>query len=206
VNCSMSEENSEIQPRRERRALDGVLLIDKPTEMSSAQVVGKIKWLLRCEKIGHAGTLDPGASGLLVCLLGRATRLAAHAESGVKTYSGTVELGLTTSTDDTSGEVLSRAAVAVTADQIAQVAARFVGTIEQFPPKISALKVGGKRAYALARQGIDVELKPRPVTVLSCGSRMYNQRVLTSSVYAPKARIYGRSPAISGGISGVGGL
>lgn len=151
--------------RRKRCAIDGVLLIDKPTEISSAQVVGKVKWLLQCEKIGHAGTLDPGASGLLVCLLGRATRLAAHAEAGIKTYSGSVELGLTTSTDDISGEVLSRSPISVTREDIERVAASFVGSIQQVPPKVSALKVGGKRAYALTRQGVDVELAPRRITV-----------------------------------------
>jgi tRNA pseudouridine55 synthase len=161
-----SEPGSHVPPsRRERRALDGVLLIDKPLEMSSAQVVGKVKWLLGCEKVGHAGTLDPGASGLLVCLLGRATRLASHAEGGMKTYSGTVQLGVTTSSDDVTGEVLTKSAVTVGAHDIERVAARFVGDIQQMPPKVSALKVGGKRAYALTRQGIDVELKARPVRV-----------------------------------------
>lgn len=162
----MSEtESPESPPRRDRCALDGVLLIDKPTEMSSAQVVGKVKWLLRCEKIGHAGTLDPGASGLLVCLLGRATRLASYAECGLKTYSGTVQLGITTSSDDLCGEVLSKQAVTVTPGTVERVAERFVGEILQIPPKVSALKVGGQRAYALSRRGIDVDLKARPVTV-----------------------------------------
>lgn len=162
----MSETESHGSPaRRERCALDGVLLIDKPTEMSSAQVVGKVKWLLRCEKIGHAGTLDPGASGLLVCLLGHATRLASYAEGGLKTYSGTVQLGITTSSDDLSGDVLSRKAVTVTPCAVERVAERYVGDIQQIPPKVSALKVGGQRAYALSRRGIDVDLKARPVTV-----------------------------------------
>jgi tRNA pseudouridine55 synthase len=135
--------------------------------MSSAQVVGKVKWLLGCEKIGHAGTLDPGASGLLVCLLGRATRLAAHAEEGRKIYSGTVALGVTTTTDDLAGEVLTRAEVRVREEQLEAVLPRLRGEILQLPPQVSALKVGGERAYALVRRGEEVALKPRPVTIYS---------------------------------------
>jgi len=148
-----------------KRAIDGVLLLDKPVNMSSAQAIARVKRLLRCEKIGHAGTLDPDASGLLVCLLGRATRLASHAEAGTKVYSGSVQLGITTTTDDVSGDVIESRPVRAAPDEIAAAALRFTGEILQVPPQVSALKVAGERAYNIARAGLTAELKARPVTV-----------------------------------------
>jgi tRNA pseudouridine55 synthase len=145
----------------------GLLLIDKPAGMSSAQVVSRVKRTLKPAKIGHAGTLDPAATGLLVCLLGSATRLASFAESGAKTYSGTMLFGVRTETDDTDGPVLSRTSVNITADELAAASQRFVGPIEQLPPQISAIKVAGVPAYERVRSNEVVELAPRRVVVHS---------------------------------------
>lgn len=161
--------------RAPRRPIDGVLLLDKPVGLTSAQAIARVKWLIGCEKIGHAGTLDPDASGLLVCLLGRATRLASFAEAGSKDYSGSIELGVTTSTDDLAGTVFERRAVTSTEAEVRAVVNRFVGPILQVPPQVSALKVAGERAYARARAGLTSELAPRPVTVERFTVRRYDR-------------------------------
>lgn len=145
----------------------GLLLIDKPAGMSSAQVVSRVKRTLKPAKIGHAGTLDPAATGLLVCLLGSATRLASFAEKGAKTYSGTILFGVTTETDDTDGPVLSRKAVNITATELLAASQRFIGPIQQLPPQVSAIKVGGVPAYERVRSNEVVELTPRSVVVHS---------------------------------------
>ena len=123
--------------RPARRAIDGVLLLDKPIGISSAKAIARVKHIVGCQKIGHAGTLDPDASGLLVCLLGRATRLASFAEAGSKDYSGSIELGVTTSTDDLAGTVLERRPVTCTDEDVRVVVDRFVGEILQVPPQVS---------------------------------------------------------------------
>jgi tRNA pseudouridine55 synthase len=148
----------------------GIVLIDKPAGCSSAAVVAIVKRWLKArnpsiKRVGHAGTLDPGATGLLVVLFGSATRLAHYAEAGWKEYSGTISLGVTSSTDDSDGEILSECDVNVSDDAIALAIKALTGEILQVPPAVSAVKVAGKRAYALARQGIEVSLKQRAVTV-----------------------------------------
>ncbi len=118
------------------------------------------------KRVGHAGTLDPLAEGVLPVLLGRATRLADYIQTGRKTYVATVQLGIATETDDTEGAITSRATVpSLSEAYLHQVLARFHGEILQTPPKFSALKVSGQRAYALARRGVEVDLQPRPITI-----------------------------------------
>ena len=115
--------------------------------------------------MGHAGTLDPAATGVLVLCVGKATKISAFLMEGEKEYVGTGRLGVTTDTQDGEGQVVQERPVDTDADAVRQAAARFVGEIEQVPPMYSAVKVGGQKLYRLARQGQEVERKPRPVTV-----------------------------------------
>jgi tRNA pseudouridine55 synthase len=146
----------------------GILVIDKPAGMSSAQVVAEIKKASGARKVGHAGTLDPMATGVLVCCLNSATRLARFLLSGRKTYDATLTLGVATDTQDRTGEVVARAdAGAVTREAICAVFKRFTGGLDQQPPVYSALKHAGSPLYRLARKGQPVQKPPRPVTIFS---------------------------------------
>ena len=144
----------------------GVLNLNKPAGMTSREVVNCVQRLGRPAKVGHAGTLDPLARGVLVVCVGAATRLIEYVQQMPKGYSGTFLLGRQSPTEDVEGEVTELVGPAVpTPEQIAAAAGALVGRIEQRPPAFSALKVGGRRAHALARKGQQVELKPRTVTV-----------------------------------------
>lgn len=143
----------------------GVLLIDKPAGITSAGVVARVKRMLHADRVGHAGTLDPDATGLLVVLLNGATRAASYAADGWKVYSGMMRLGVTTSTDDMSGEILRRCAEVPLFEVVQEAVERFTGLIEQVPPRVSAIKVNGKRAHKLHRRGAEFELAARKVEV-----------------------------------------
>lgn len=146
--------------------MDGLLIVDKPQGMSSHDVVARARRLLRERRIGHAGTLDPLATGVLVLCVGQATRLSEYLLGEDKTYDGLIRLGQRTTTDDAEGEVIeTRPLPAITPETLQQLAARFTGAIVQVPPQFSAIQKGGQRAYALARQGQQVELEPRPITI-----------------------------------------
>jgi tRNA pseudouridine55 synthase len=152
--------------------MQGVINLDKPAGITSARAVGRVKRLLtKGTKIGHAGTLDPFATGVLLLLVGRATKACEDLMGAPKTYEATVKLGATTATDDVdSPEQPYRSmnpAYPVARDQIDLVLPRFVGSIQQRPPAFSAMKVQGRRAYDLARGGNLIELEPRMVTVYS---------------------------------------
>ena len=145
---------------------DGLLVVDKGTGLTSHDVVAKLRRLASTRKVGHAGTLDPDATGVLVCGVGRATRLLGHLLLAEKEYTATVRLGVTTSTDDAEGEVLrTRPVDGITDDAIARAILDLTGAIQQVPSAVSAIKVNGVRAYALVRAGEAVELAARPVTV-----------------------------------------
>ena len=146
-------------------AWSGLLLLDKPPGMTSHDVVARVRRRLKAPHAGHLGTLDPGASGLLILALGAATRCAAVWQGGEKTYEATLLLGVTTSTQDVHGEVLERRPVEVTESGLRHASLAFTGAIRQVPPMVSALKVGGRRLYALARRGQTVDRAPREVTV-----------------------------------------
>lgn len=148
-----------------RRKLDGVLLLDKPVGPSSSAVLQAVKRLLKAEKAGHAGTLDPLASGLLPLLFGEATKFAKFGLDSIKEYRAKVRLGVATDTGDAEGRVVERQAVQVDAAGLALALARFRGAIEQVPPMYSALKHAGQPLYALARAGKSVERAARQVTV-----------------------------------------
>jgi tRNA pseudouridine55 synthase len=144
---------------------DGLLVIDKRDGWTSHDVVGKVRKIFGQRRVGHAGTLDPDATGVLLVGLGRATRLLRFLQEAGKSYRGRIAFGVATDTLDASGAVLERAEMPVTREQVEQAARAFVGDIEQVPPMVAAIKVGGRRLYELAREGKEVERAPRPVRV-----------------------------------------
>ena len=152
--------------RVQRRPVHGVLLLDKPRGLSSNQALQKAKWLLRAEKAGHTGTLDPLATGVLPVCFGAATKFSGLHLDADKSYEATLQLGVTTTTGDAEGEVMERRDVPViTPEQLEAVRQRFTGRITQVPPMHSALKKDGKALYEYARAGIDVERAPRDVEI-----------------------------------------
>ncbi|MCV0425380.1 MAG: tRNA pseudouridine(55) synthase TruB [Roseibium sp.] len=153
------------QFKRKKNTINGWLVLDKPYGITSNEALGKIKRIFSPLKVGHAGTLDPRASGLLPVAFGEATKTVPFVMDGRKVYRFEVTWGTETNTDDTEGEVIATSDVRPAADAIKGVLGEFVGTIMQVPPKFSAIKVGGERAYDLARDGEDVELAARPIDV-----------------------------------------
>lgn len=144
----------------------GLVVVDKSPGMTSHDVVSRVRRLAGTRKVGHAGTLDPMATGVLVLGVDRATRLLGHLMLTEKAYDATIRLGVSTTTDDAEGEVTASASTgAVDPAEVRTALARFVGHIEQVPTAVSAIKVDGKRAYARVRDGEQVELKARPVTI-----------------------------------------
>lgn len=154
-----------MQQKRIKRAVSGVLLLDKPHGFSSNQALQKAKWLLQAAKAGHTGTLDPLATGLLPLCFGEATKFAHYLTEADKTYVATLKLGVTTNTGDAEGEVLSVQPVNVTQLQFEQAAKKFIGEISQVPPMYSALKHEGKALYEYARAGVEIERKARTVQI-----------------------------------------
>lgn len=151
--------------RVQRRPVHGVLLLDKPLGLSSNQALQKVKWLLRAEKAGHTGTLDPLATGVLPLCFGAATKFSQLHLDADKTYETIVRLGVRTATADAEGEVIDTRAVNCTVGQVVEVLDRFTGAIRQVPPMHSALKRDGKALYEYARDGETVEREPREVVI-----------------------------------------
>lgn len=147
--------------------MDGWIILDKPVGMSSAAAVAKVKRILRPAKIGHAGTLDPLASGVLPLALGEATKTVAYMMDAAKSYSFTVTWGQERTTDDSAGEVVLESEKRPSIEEITAILPQFIGNILQTPPDYSAIKLDGKRAYNLARSGQTVEIKARDVIVKS---------------------------------------
>jgi tRNA pseudouridine55 synthase len=146
--------------------IDGLLVVDKPAGMTSHDVVGRCRKLFGQRRVGHAGTLDPDATGLLLVGLGQATRLLQFLVGLPKSYEGEIVLGVATSTLDAAGEVTgSWDLTGVSLDEARAAAAKLTGDIEQVPPMVSAIKIGGRRLHELAREGIEVDRPPRPVSV-----------------------------------------
>jgi len=144
----------------------GLVIVDKPGGMTSHDVVARVRRLAGTKKVGHAGTLDPMATGVLVVGVEKATRLLGYLTLTEKEYAATIRLGQSRRTDDAEGEITSTASAAhVTKKKLARAVAALVGEIQQVPPSVSAVKVGGQRAYRLTRAGAAPELKARPVTV-----------------------------------------
>lgn len=151
--------------RVQRRPVHGVLLLDKPLGLSSNNALQKAKWLLRAEKAGHTGTLDPLATGVLPLCFGAATKFSQLHLDADKTYETTVRLGIRTSTADAEGEVVETRPVTCTLGQVVEVLDQFMGPIRQVPPMHSALKKDGKALYEYAREGETVEREPRDVVI-----------------------------------------
>ena len=145
---------------------DGIIIIDKPAGWTSMDVCGKLRGILKTKKVGHAGTLDPMATGVLPVFVGSATRAVSYAEAGDKEYIAGLRLGLVTNTQDTSGEVLEQhPAEDITRGQLEAVLTRFTGEIQQVPPMYSAIKIGGQKLYELARKGQEIDRPARTVTI-----------------------------------------
>lgn len=144
---------------------NGIIIIDKPADWTSMDVCGKLRRLFHEKRVGHAGTLDPMATGVLTVFVGRATRGVEFAESGSKEYHATLRLGVDTDTQDTTGTILTTSEIRPNREQIEAVLPQFRGDIMQIPPMFSALKRNGKKLYELARKGKTVERDPRPVTI-----------------------------------------
>jgi tRNA pseudouridine55 synthase len=151
--------------KRPKNKVDGWVVLDKPLGLGSTQAVGKVRWLFAAEKAGHGGTLDPLATGVLPIALGEATKTVPFIMDGRKEYRFTLRFGEARSTDDGEGEVTAQSDGRPTDEAIRAALGQFVGDVEQMPPAFSALKIGGQRAYDLARAGQTVELKLRTVTI-----------------------------------------
>ncbi len=145
--------------------MNGIVIVDKPQEWTSQDVTARLRRVFQTRRIGHGGTLDPMATGVLPVFVGRATRGVEFFEHAEKTYEATLCLGITTDTEDITGAVLTQQEASVTGSQLEAVLEQFRGEILQVPPMYSALKVGGQKLYDLARKGVEVERKPRPVTI-----------------------------------------
>ena len=145
--------------------MNGIVIVDKPQGWTSQDVVSKLRGVFQTRRIGHGGTLDPMATGVLPVFVGRATRGVEFFEHADKTYEAVLQLGISTDTEDTTGTVLEEKPVAVTKEQFLAALEQFRGEIEQIPPMYSALKVNGQKLYDLARQGKEVERKSRKITI-----------------------------------------
>jgi len=153
------------QRKKKGRAVSGWLVLDKPLEMGSTQAVSKVKWLFGAQKAGHAGTLDPLATGILPIALGEATKTVPYVMDGTKAYRFSVRWGAQTTTDDAEGETVARSDDRPSREAVEAILPRFVGTVRQTPPQFSAVKVDGERAYALARQGEEAVIAEREVEI-----------------------------------------
>lgn len=153
--------------RKKGNKIDGWINLDKPVGMGSTQALAKVRWLLNAQKAGHAGTLDPLASGILPIALGEATKTIPFAQDHLKTYEFTITWGENRSTEDAEGEITARSDTRPTQTKIESALPAFIGEIQQIPPRFSAIKVEGERAYDLAREGEDFDLNARNVYVES---------------------------------------
>lgn len=145
--------------------MNGIILVDKPQNWTSHDVVAKLRGVLHERRIGHSGTLDPLATGLLVVFVGRATRAIEFAEADSKEYLAGLRLGVSTDTQDITGNIVAESAALPDEAALREALGRFIGDIEQIPPMYSAIKIGGKKLYELARRGESVERAPRKITV-----------------------------------------
>ncbi len=174
------------QKKRIKRAVSGWLVLDKPYDMTSTQAVGKVRWLFSAAKAGHAGTLDPLATGILPIALGEATKAVPYVQDGRKVYRFGLRWGAATATDDAEGEVVATSDTRPDEAAVLGVLAEFTGLVEQVPPAFSALKIDGERAYDLARAGEAVELAPRTVAIDSLTLIAHASEVSTFEVTCGK--------------------
>ena len=167
--------------------MDGVLNINKPSGMTSHDVVQKVRWVLKEKRIGHTGTLDPMATGVLVLCVGKATRIAQYLEAGEKEYRATMRLGVTTDTLDAEGRVLETKTYAAPDERkLLDAIQGYTGSIMQRPPAYSAIKRAGVPSYKLAREGKAEPLAPRPVTIYRIDLTSYNDPLVSVTVHCSK--------------------
>ena len=185
---------------------DGVLILDKPDGMTSHDCVAIMRRLFHTRKVGHTGTLDPMATGVLPILLGRAAKAAEYLTAEDKHYIAGLRLGLTTDTEDITGTTLTECDAIPDEAAVQETVGTFVGEIEQIPPMYSALKVDGQKLYDLARQGITVERKARPITVASIGCEKQDERTYTLDVRCSKGTYIRTLCADIGAKLGCGGV
>ena len=166
--------------------MNGIVIIDKPAGWTSQDVVSKLRGVLRTKRIGHGGTLDPMATGVLPVFVGRATRAVEFFEHAEKTYEAVLRLGISTDTEDITGTVLEQREVAVTREQLEEALEPFRGEILQVPPMYSAIKIGGQKLCDLARKGKQVERAPRPVTIYALTVLSFSGETATLQVRCSK--------------------
>ena len=166
--------------------MNGIVIVDKPEGWTSQDVVSKLRGVLRTKRIGHGGTLDPMATGVLPVFVGRATRGVEFFEHAEKTYEAVLQLGVTTDTEDITGTVLEEKPVSITEEQIEAVLENFRGEISQIPPMYSAVKVNGQKLYDLARKGKEVERKPRQITIFQLDCLAFSEKTVTLRVRCSK--------------------
>ncbi|MBX4866236.1 tRNA pseudouridine(55) synthase TruB [Rhizobium bangladeshense] len=200
------------KPRKPKgRPISGWLILDKPVDFGSTEAVSKIKWLYKAQKAGHAGTLDPLASGMLPIALGDATKTVPYVMDGRKIYEFTVSWGEERSTDDLEGEVTQSSDKRPTEQHIRDILPKYIGTISQVPPQFSAIKIAGERAYDLARDGEAVEIPSREVeifrlTLLACpdaNTAHFEVECGKGTYVRALARDFGRELGCYGHISGL---
>ncbi|MDO3435746.1 tRNA pseudouridine(55) synthase TruB [Rhizobium sp. CBN3] len=200
------------KPRKPKgRPISGWLILDKPVDFGSTEAVSKIKWLYKAQKAGHAGTLDPLASGMLPIALGDATKTVPYVMDGRKIYEFTVSWGEERATDDLEGEVTQSSDERPSEQQIRDILPKYIGTISQVPPQFSAIKIAGERAYDLARDGEAVEIPSREVeifrlTLLACpdaNTAHFEVECGKGTYVRALARDFGRELGCYGHISGL---
>ncbi|MBB4193933.1 tRNA pseudouridine55 synthase [Rhizobium aethiopicum] len=200
------------KPRKPKgRPISGWLILDKPVDFGSTEAVSKIKWLYKAQKAGHAGTLDPLASGMLPIALGDATKTVPYVMDGRKIYEFTVSWGEERATDDLEGEVTQTSDKRPTEQQVRDILPKYIGTISQVPPQFSAIKIAGERAYDLAREGEAVEIPSREVeifrlTLLACpdaNTAHFEVECGKGTYVRALARDFGRELGCYGHISGL---
>jgi len=173
--------------RREPDPYDGLLLVDKPSEWTSNDVVVKIRNHFKFSKVGHGGTLDPLATGLLVLLIGKGTKLSDRIMGGDKTYEGVIRLGVTTNSQDADGEIIEeKDASHITREEVEAVIKNYLGDIEQIPPMVSAIKKDGVPLYKMARKGQEIEREPRKIHVFSFDVLDFQNPLVTIRVKSTK--------------------
>ena len=192
--------------RREPDPYDGILLVDKPTEWTSSDVVVKIRNHFKFSKVGHGGTLDPLATGLLVLLIGKGTKLSDRIMGGDKTYEGVMRLGVTTDSQDADGAVLAEKDTShITREQVEAVLENYLGAIEQIPPMVSAIKKNGVPLYKMARKGQEIEREPRKIHVFSFEVLGFDNPLVTFRVKSTKGTYVRTLAHDIGNDLGVGG-
>jgi tRNA pseudouridine55 synthase len=151
--------------KRKGKKINGWIIVDKPAGITSTGVVNRIKWAFNAKKVGHSGTLDPDATGVLPIALGEATKTIPYIMDELKSYQFCVKFGEATDTDDATGKIIQTSNKRPLDDQISAMLSKYTGLIKQTPPNFSAIKINGSRAYDLAREGLELKLNPRPLFV-----------------------------------------